>query len=187
MAKAEALVAGEVLEGSVKPAGLGFVPLVLALAVAIALAMVTAGGAMYWLIRSGRLAAQSGTGASKASAVLQPPASHEVALEPLLVNLADEGGRAYLRVSITLRVLDSPLAKGEKAKAKEEKPKSPLIPYDAEIRDAALSVIGGETAAHLLAPDGKQKLKADLRSSIAGRVPEMKVDDLFFTEFLVQQ
>ena len=55
------------------------------------------------------------------------------------------------------------------------------------MRDAALEVLGRRTGAELLAPDGKEKLKADLRTAMAKHVPEVKVVDVLFTEFLVQQ
>jgi flagellar FliL protein len=48
-------------------------------------------------------------------------------------------------------------------------------------------VIGGESGVKLLEAGGKEHLKDDLRKALAQRVPEVKVADILFTEFLVQQ
>jgi flagellar FliL protein len=175
-----------------KAPGIPMVPLVMAVVLAVVVAVAGAGGVLYWLGKSGKLPMGGGTTRVEVITVVAKPKTHEVTLEPLLVNLADVGGRSYLRVTMTLSVEDPPAPeKGEKPKEKEEKPpekgKAPAIEHDAEIRDAALGVIGGETGDELLAPDGKAKLKKLLRSALAERLPDMKVTDLFFTEFLVQR
>ena len=174
---------------AVKAPGVPVVPLVIAVVLAVVIAVAAAGGALFYLVKSGKL--PMGGGAAKAE-VAEPVVvkTHEVVLEPLLVNLADEGGHAYLRITMTLSVQDPPpLAKGEKPKEEEKPPEKGkvVIEHDAEIRDAALGVIGSETSDALLAADGKENLKTKLKTAIAAHVPEMKVTDLFFTEFLVQR
>ena len=57
----------------------------------------------------------------------------------------------------------------------------------AAVRDTALAVLGGRPSEGLLATDGKERLKAELKAAIAEHNPELKVTDLFFTEFLVQR
>jgi flagellar FliL protein len=174
---------GAAIPAAKVPAG----PLVMAVVLAVVLAVSGAGGVLYWLVKSGKLPLPAGP--TKTITVMGAAKTHEIALEPLLVNLADEGGRAYLRVTMTLSVEDPPpLAKGEKAPEEKAPEKGKVvIEHDAEIRDAALGVIGSETAEELLAPDGKAELKTKLREAVAKEVPALKVDDLFFTEFLVQR
>jgi flagellar FliL protein len=108
-------------------------------------------------------------------------------LEPLLVNLADAGGSSYLRVAMTLRVADA--AQGKDAKPKEEKPKDDKENSDAvaSVRDTMLTVLGRQTADRLLAADGKEQLKADLKTALAEHNSDLKVIDVFFTDFLVQR
>ncbi|WP_176441596.1 flagellar basal body-associated FliL family protein [Granulicella rosea] len=167
-----------------------FLSLALAAVITAVLTLSLAGGGVYWLAHTGRLGSALAADKAPKAAVVEappPPKTHSVAFEPLLVNLADEGGTAYLRLSLSLRVLDDEPVKG--AKAKEEKPDKgkPVNESEAAVRDVALDVIGRTTAQQLLEVDGKEKLKQQLIAAITKRVPEVKVKDIFFTEFLVQQ
>ena len=57
----------------------------------------------------------------------------------------------------------------------------------AAVRDTALTVLGRQTSDGLLSVDGKERLKAELKAAMAEHNAELKVTDLFFTEFLVQR
>lgn len=170
-----------------KAPGVGVVPLMMAVVVAVLVAVASLSGALYWMTRTGKL--PGGGGVQKVEAATQTPAptTHDVSLEPLLVNLADEGGRAYLRIAVTLSLADALPAKGAKAKEEKTAKGKEVVEHEAAIRDAALQVIGSEKAESLLALDGKERLKARLRKALVERVPEVKVTDLYFTEFLVQR
>jgi flagellar FliL protein len=161
------------------------VSLLIATAVGVAIATVGIGGAEYYFVRSGRLSLQK-TGTARVESVV-PAATHVMVLEPMLVNLADAGNSGYLKVSLTLRLTDA--AEIKAAKAKEEK--SPVDDKDGElvaaVRDTALSVLGRQTADGLLAADGKGRLKADLKAALAAHNADLKVTDVFFTDFLVQR
>ena len=161
------------------------VPLLLTTVVAVAIAMAAMGGAGLWLVRSGRLPVVQGAAKPASPAAVEPAKTKLVVLEPLLVNLADEGGHSYLRTAMTLRVEDLPPTKGDKPKEAEKG--KPADENEAALRDAALEVLGRETGAALLAPDGKERLKGELRSAMREHVPEAKVVDVLFTEFLVQR
>jgi len=113
--------------------------------------------------------------------------THAMVLEPLLVNLADAGGSSYLRVALTLRVADVADKKG--AKASDEKSKNDKGAEDAvaAVRDTVLTVLGRQTADGLLAADGKEHLKTELKAALAEHNADLKVKDVFFTDFLVQR
>jgi flagellar FliL protein len=161
------------------------VPLLIAVVVSVVVATLGIGGVVYYLARTGRLPISAGT-PHKAEAVGQV-ATHAMALEPLLVNLSDASGSSYLRVALTLRVAD--VVEGKDAKAKEEKPKDDKVASDAvaSVRDTTLTVLGKQTADGLLALDGKEHLKADLKKAFAEHNPDLKVMDVYFTDFLVQR
>jgi flagellar protein FliL len=160
-------------------------PLLIAVVVGVVVAALGVGGVVYYLIRTGRLPSRDG--AAHRVEALAPTATHVMVLEPLLVNLADAGGSSYLRVAMTLRVADA--AQGKDAKPKEEKPKDDKENSDAvaSVRDTMLTVLGRQTADRLLAADGKEQLKADLKTALAEHNSDLKVIDVFFTDFLVQR
>jgi len=148
------------------------------------------GGAVFWLMKSGRLPAQGAAAAAKTeTAKADPPKTRMLLLDPLLVNLADTGGTGYLRLVVALRIEEPPPVKGEKPKEEKppEKGKVVVNEDEARIRDAALTVLGRETSERLLAPDGKVHLKEELSAAFAKEVPDMKITDILYTEFLVQR
>jgi flagellar FliL protein len=55
------------------------------------------------------------------------------------------------------------------------------------MRDAALTILGRETSEGLLEPQGKDRLREELKTSFTAKLPEKKVVDILFTEFLVQR
>lgn len=189
---ADEAMAAEAKGGKEAPkAGLPLIPLVMAVLVAVVASVGGLGGAAYWMVKSGRLPMGGGPAKVEAAVKVEETKARLVTLDPLLVNLADEGGKAYLRVGIVLRVIDPPppvkAAKEEKKEEKPEKGKVVVNESDVLMRDAALGVLGRETGEALLAADGKERLKGTLRTALQARVPEIKVVDVLFTEFLVQR
>ncbi|QNI35273.1 flagellar basal body-associated FliL family protein [Edaphobacter albus] len=162
------------------PVKIPFFPLLITVVIGVAVATASVGGVVYYLLRSGKLSLQREIavtqGADKAK-------SHLVVLEPLLVNLADSSGTAYLRAGITLQVADSEPGTGSKKAGIAGTEKE----ADVAIRDTALTVLGKQTSDQLLAVGGKERLKNDLKTALAERNTGLKVVDLFFTEFLVQR
>jgi flagellar FliL protein len=147
------------------------------------------GGALFWLSKTGRLPVQGAAATAKVEAKAEPVKSRLMLLEPLLVNLTDGGGASYLRVVIAVRVEDPPLVKGEKPKEEKAPEKSKVVVNEDEVRmrDAALTILGRETSEGLLEPQGKDRLREELKTSFTAKLPEKKVVDILFTEFLVQR
>lgn len=156
--------------------------LLLVALVAVVLAIAGSAGTLLYLSKTGKLGAAS---APQPQIVVKevpvsPADTKNVSLEPLLVNLADEDGHAYLRLGV---VLAEEIDKEKKAE-KEEKPAPGA---DAAVRDAILGVLGRKHAAELLNADGKEALKKELQEALEKQVPTAKVHAVYFTDFLVQR
>ena len=80
--------------------GSAILPLLIATVTAVVIAMLLLGGGMYYVAKSGRLTALLGTPgrSSRREGAEQtaPLPTHAIALEPVVVNLADEGGKTFL-------------------------------------------------------------------------------------------
>jgi flagellar FliL protein len=153
--------------------------MLLCCAASVVLAVGVATGVLVYLMRSGKLSA------SPVAVVQKTPevSLHAKPLDPLLINLADEGGHAYLRLSLVLEEENQP---GKKTEDAAENAK-PVPGADASVRDTIFDVLGRQTSTAMLAPDGKEILKSDLLAEISQRDPELRVKKIYFTDFLVQR
>ena len=167
------------------PAKVPVVPVLIAVVVGVVIAALGVGGIVYYLARSGRLPMQEG--AIQRTETVVPIATHAMTLEPLLVNLADAGGNSYLRLALTLRVADETEKKGGKTKDEKSNANKETDEAVAAVRDTVLTVLGRQTADGLLAADGKEHLKAELKAALVEHNTDLKVTDVFFTDFLVQR
>jgi flagellar protein FliL len=91
----------------------------------------------------------------------------------LIVNLADEGGKRYLRVSIELEL--------ESAEMTEEVERR--LP---QVRDSVLMILPTKTFADINTTPGKIALRDELIKAINGIVTTGEIKNLYFTEFVVQ-
>jgi flagellar FliL protein len=164
----------------------GLMTIIVVGVIAATFAMVGAGGLVFWLSKTGRMPVPT-TSVKGEAAPRVVPRTHLAVLEPLLVNLADDDGHCYLRVAMTLRIEEGPIEKAAKGAEESGAKGKPVNAFEAAERDAALTVIGRDTSANLLASDGKEQLKQQLRSALALKVPEIRIADVLFTEFLVQR
>lgn len=160
-------------------------PLILAAVVVL----LGGGGGAYWyfVMRPAQAAAQAagkgehgedadhGEDESEGEEAEEKPEHGIVPFEAFVVNLADPGGRHFLRVSLSLVLKDEEHAK-ELEEAKVEV---------ARIRSGILELLTQQAADHVVTPEGK----AELKDAIADQVKEIahtKVIDVLFSEFVVQ-
>ena len=131
------------------------------LAAVVALGLAAAGIAAW-------LGAQGSTNAAEGAA------ESTLTLENFVVNLNGPGQRAYLRVGITLG-LAHPLPRNHPE----------AVPI-ALVRDTILSVLATAQPEELLKVEGKRQIKDEVLKALQERVPQMAVENVYFTEFLVQ-
>jgi len=102
-----------------------------------------------------------------------PAAPAMIHLDPFVVNLADGNGQSFLRVGIDLGIEFGPKGKRHESVA--------------VMRDSIISVLSTCKSDDLLTPDGKKKIKQELSQALNERLPDMKVREIYFTEFMVQR
>lgn len=121
-------------------------------------------GLWFWTNRSSDPAQASDSG----------PVHSTLHLETFVLNLADPDQRSYLRIGIDL---------GLNQEAQQAEPQAPV----AEVRDTILAVLSQAKVDDLLTSAGKTKLKQDLLHALRERMPRMGVEEIYFTEFLIQR
>lgn len=102
------------------------------------------------------------------------PVHSTLHLETFVLNLADNDQRSYLRIGIDLEL-------NQEAKHAEE-----TIPL-AQVRDTILGVLGEAKVSDLLKTGGKAELKQQVLHALQDRVPALGVQQVYFTEFLIQR
>ena len=98
-----------------------------------------------------------------------------VKMEPFIVNLADEGGKRFLRASIQLVV--------ENAKEAAEFTEKPVLTAGA--RSAIVDTLTTQTAESIGTPEGKEELRGLLKEKVSD-VLSMEIVDVLLSDFVVQ-
>lgn len=107
-----------------------------------------------------------------------------------IVNLADPGVMRYLKTSIVLEVdlpsLKGELPKGEEYKKKQEELAKELKGQTPIIDDQIVAILTARTSAELATPEGKQRLKDELKARLNKALGEERVLAVYFTDFIIQ-
>jgi len=139
--------------------------------VAAALVLPVAACTVWYMFRH-----SASTAHKKAKA--DPEARAFLHLDPFVVNLADPRGDQFLRIGIDLGL--------ERASEEHKGTGQSELP-NARARDTILMVLTTCNADDLMAPAGKAKLKDELTKALREHVPELGVQEVYFTEFLLQR
>jgi flagellar FliL protein len=94
-------------------------------------------------------------------------------LETFIVNLADKGGKRYLRVSMDLE-----LEKEDTVKVVEKR-----LP---KIRDAILMILPTKKYEDIGTVEGKSALRNEILTKINELMKSEEIKNIYFTEFVVQ-
>ncbi len=143
--------------------------------------MLVAANAGFWFYRT-----KIQTHDAEVKPVLSASASKEsalenVALDPFIVNLV--GGEGYLRVTMTLSMRKD----GQSNKELADEGAALDIVRSAVVRDTILNALSAQDGAALLTVEGKAALKRKLMTDLEAKVPTLALDNIYFTDFLVQQ
>ncbi|MGA6926738.1 MAG: flagellar basal body-associated FliL family protein [Desulfosarcina sp.] len=95
------------------------------------------------------------------------------ALDTMIVNLADQGGKRYLRTTMTLELSDS-----EAVSTVESR-----LP---QVRDAILMILSTKNYDQVSTTEGKVALRSQLMEKINRLMTKGRVNNIYFTEFVVQ-
>ena len=136
----------------------------------------------------------------------EKPHVTDYAIAPRVVNLADQGARKYLKVSMVLQVAElkgagghasgegtleftafEQPAGGYEATASGGAAKAPELPNAAAVQDAIISVLSSKRSDELISHDGKERLKDELKAKINTVLPTgLSVVKILFTDFIIQ-
>lgn len=94
-----------------------------------------------------------------------------LSLPPITVNLAEPGGRRYLKLGLEVEV-NSDVGRQ-------------LKENNARIRDAIIMLLAGKTYGDISTPDGKVLLKAEIAARINQILGSQRVVRVYFTDFVV--
>jgi flagellar FliL protein len=141
----------------------------LKLVVPIILLLAGGGGGGWWYFY--------GRASSTVEAAEPAPEPTMVAFEPFIVNLADPGGRRFLRVSLQLLVVDEHTAL-------ELEEKKGLL--HSRVRSAILELLTTQTSAGVATPEGRAALRRAIAETAKHHLEGTEVSDVLFAEFVVQ-
>ncbi len=140
--------------------------------VLVVVSLSAAGAALYMVMGQGE------NRASQAQASPERQAPIFVKVEPFTVNLADDArGSRLLYTGLTLKVGN-------------EETREILKEHMPQVRSRLLMLFSGQEASELTSPGGKAQLADDIVAALGDPMtehqPELLVDDVLFTEFIVQ-
>jgi flagellar protein FliL len=134
------------------------------------------GGAAFWAYPRFISGAKPG-GAAKAEhdqKSVEEKVKATLALEPFLVNLADTEASRFVKGTFQMGL----------AEELSENGKDPVA--IAAVRDSIITLLSAKTADQILTPEGKDKLREEIRARVNVVSPQLKVLEVFIVDFVVQ-
>lgn len=158
-------------------------PLVMMIVIALVAAAAAGGGAWFFMRDKGTAEAAVEESDSKSESKKGKKKTEDkelaerglVKMEPFIVNLADEGGKRFLRASIQLVVEDE-----AEAKEFEEKP---VLTMGA--RSAIVDTLTEQSSEDVGTPEGKSELREALKEHVSEALG-IEVVDVLFSDFVIQ-
>lgn len=156
-----------------------------------------AGAALGVTLAFGETLGISKPGQTQIKYVEKPKMGIMLPLRERIVNLSDPGVMRYLKVSIVLEMADynlKEIPKGEEYKKKQDELKKESGGIAPLIDDEITGILTAKTSAELMSPDGKQRLRDEIKSRInkaldkASHDPKerQEVLSVYFSDFIIQ-
>ncbi|MBN2241195.1 MAG: flagellar basal body-associated FliL family protein [Acidobacteria bacterium] len=101
------------------------------------------------------------------------PVTATLALDSFLVNLADEDSARFVKASFRLGLAEEP----------DEKKIEVTVPA---IRDSIITLLSSKTAEQIRTPQGKDKLREQIRTRVNSILTEVEVVEVYIVDFVVQ-
>lgn len=95
-------------------------------------------------------------------------------LEPFLVNLADPDEPRFVKTTFQLGLAEE---QGEKDEGAASMP---------AMRDSIITLLSSKTSEQILSAEGKEKLRAEIKSRVNTIAPKLKVVEVYIVDFVVQ-
>ena len=94
-------------------------------------------------------------------------------MDTFIVNLADEGGKRYLRITMDLELTQGTVADDLKKR----------LP---QVRDSILMVLPSKRFEEIRTVEGKTNLRNEIIANLNGLFGKESISNIYFTEFVVQ-
>jgi flagellar FliL protein len=136
-------------------------------------------------------------GATQIKYIEKPKFGIMMPMRERIVNLADPGVMRYLKVSIVLEMMDTTLTaipKGEEYVKKQTELKKDMGVSLPLIEDELTGILSSKTSAELMSPEGKQKLREDIKARVNKALDRLSPDpkdhqevlSVYFSDFIIQ-
>ena len=160
---------------------------VLIIIVAIFVFMIAAMGAGFFILwkQMNNAVAQVQQQSTEEQQAEETPAEEEITMGPLykldtlIVNLADQGGKRYLRITMELEM--KPAENVEATEVIDELEKR--MP---QIRDTILMILPSKQYADIATTQGKIALRDEIMAKLNAFLKKGQINTIYFTEFVVQ-
>ncbi|MGE3267746.1 MAG: flagellar basal body-associated protein FliL [Chloroflexota bacterium] len=136
-------------------------------------------------------------GETKIKYIEKPKVGMMLPMRERIVNLSDPGVMRYLKVTITLEMANhsgKDLPTGEKYKEAQTELKNELGGTLPRMEDELTVILTARTSAELMNPDGKQRLRDEIKSRMNKALEKLSPDPLerhevlgvYFNDFIIQ-
>jgi flagellar FliL protein len=139
-------------------------------AVVVLLVAGSAAGALYYFKWGGKVAANDSKSEIH-NLKIEPKAT--LSLEPFLVNLADTEESRFVKTTFQLALAEELKEEGKSVST-------------AAMRDSIITLLSSKTSDQILTPEGKDKLREEVRNRVKMVAPEINVLEVYIVDFVVQ-